>query len=153
MLTTGPLQGMSMGLPSRPPGPASNRRASGRDVLEDARILVVEDEFLVAALLEDTLRGFGCEVVGPASTVEAALELLQTEAIDAAVLDVNISGVAVFPVADALAARALPFVFATAYGAAGVATRHRERGLLDKPYQARSLEHMLRSALQAGRGR
>ncbi|WP_337187484.1 response regulator [Phenylobacterium sp.] len=125
--------------------------ARRQDILDGARILVVEDEFLVAALLEDVLRSFGCDVVGPAATVEEALALLDTQEIDAAVLDVNIAGTPVFPVADALTERDLPLVFATAYGAAGVAQRHSGRAVLDKPYHARALEHALRSALQTRR--
>ena len=137
-------------------GSATPSRASGwdrgQDVLKGARVLVVEDEFMVAALLGDTLAALGCEVVGPAAEVAEALELLERETIDAAVLDVNIGGEMVFPVADALASKDLPFVFATAYGVAGVADRHRDRGVLDKPYHQRALEHALRSALQR-RGR
>lgn len=117
-------------------------------MLKGARILVVEDEFMVAAMLSDTLQAMGCEVIGPAAEIAQALALLEQEAIDAAVLDVNIAGQMVFPVADALAARQLPFVFATAYGSAGVTDRHRERAILDKPYHQRDLEHALRSALQ-----
>lgn len=138
-------------------GPATPVRGPGRDrgpdVLKGARVLVVEDEFMVAALLGDTLNALGCEVVGPAAEVGEALALLEREAIDAAVLDVNIGGEMVFPVADALAARELPFVFATAYGVAGVADRHKSRAVLDKPYHQRALEHALRSALQRRRNR
>jgi len=128
-------------------------RARGADVLRNARVLVVEDEMLVAALLEDRLEALGCHVIGPAAAVGDALELLKTEEIDAAVLDVNLGGEKVFPVADVLAARGIPFLFATAYGAAGVADRHNRRDVLDKPYHERALEHALRSALQARGGR
>jgi CheY-like chemotaxis protein len=132
--------------------PPQTWRARGGDVLRNARVLVVEDEVLVAALLEDRLEAMGCHVIGPAAAIEDALELLKTEEIDAAVLDVNIGGKKVFPVADALAAKDIPFLFATAYGAAGVTDRHSRRAVLDKPYHERALEHALRSALQA-RGR
>jgi CheY-like chemotaxis protein len=108
---------------------------------------VVEDEMLVAALLEDRLEALGCHVIGPAAGVAKALELLEAERVDVAVLDVNLGGEKVFPVADALAERRIPFIFATAYGAAGVADRHSRRTVLDKPYQERALEHALRSAL------
>ena len=134
----------SSGAPTPSSEPAWNRQA---DVLRDARILVVEDEFMVAALLQDRLVDLGCDVVGPASNIEEALELLATEQIDAAVLDVNISGRMVFPVADALAERKVPFVFATAYGGAGLVEPHAERTVLNKPYHERALEHALRAAL------
>ncbi len=132
---------------------AQSWRARGADVLRNARVLVVEDEMLVAALLEDRLEALGCHVIGPATAVGQALELLKTEEVDAAVLDVNLGGEKVFPVADVLAARGIPFLFATAYGAAGVADRHNRRDVLDKPYHERALEHALRSALQTRGGR
>lgn len=128
--------------------PGSSR---GPQLLEDLRVLIVEDEFLVAALLEDTLCAFGCHVLGPASTVEEGLEFIRTERIQAAVLDVNIDGEPVFPVADALAAKGVPFIFATGYGRAGVAARHGERNILEKPYEARSLRRALESAVRGRR--
>lgn len=128
---------------------AAGRR--GADVLRDARVLVVEDEFIVAALLEERLRSLGCDVVGPAATVAEALEMLAVEPVDVAVLDVNIAGEKVFPVADELEARGVPFIFATAYGAAGIADRHGQKSVLDKPYQERALEHALRAAVQGRR--
>ncbi|WP_082765763.1 MULTISPECIES: response regulator [unclassified Phenylobacterium] len=117
------------------------------DRLRDARILVVEDETLVALLLEDRLAALGCEVVGPAVSVDEALELLATHPLDAAVLDVNLCGIAVFPVADALDVRGIPFLFATAYGVQGVVERHAQRLVLDKPYAERALEAALRAVL------
>nr|WP_296454449.1 response regulator [Phenylobacterium sp.] len=119
--------------------------------MRDARVFVVEDEFIVAALLEDRLRSLGCDVVGPAATVSEALERLAVEPVDVAVLDVNIAGEKVFPVADALEARGIPFIFATAYGASGLNDRHGGTSVLDKPYQERALEHALRAALQGRR--
>lgn len=127
------------------------KRDRAPDVLRDARVLVVEDEMLVALLLEDRLVALGCDVVGPAATIGEGLDLLRSKPVDAAVLDVNINGEKVFPVADALAERGIPFLFATAYGAAGVADRHNGRAVLDKPYQERALEHALRAALLSGR--
>jgi len=138
--------------PRRDAGPPGQTwRARSADVLRNARILVVEDEVLVAALLEDRLEALGCNVIGPAMSVGEALELLKGDDIDAAVLDVNLGGEKVFPVADALAAKDIPFIFATAYGASGVDARHSRREILDKPYQERALEHALRSALQSKR--
>lgn len=106
---------------------------------------------MVAALLEETLEDFGCQVVGPAARVQAALDMLELEPIDAAVLDVNIAGEVVMPVADALASRGIPFVFATAYGRAGVDTRHLDRAVLQKPYDVRSLQRALEASLQGRR--
>lgn len=80
------------------------------------RILLVEDEFIVAAMLEDVLRGLGAVVVGPAYRLADGLRLAAEEAIDVAVLDVNIEGERSDAIADALAGRNIPFVLATGYG-------------------------------------
>ena len=82
------------------------------------RILVVEDEPLVGMLLEDMLSELGHAVVGLAATVEQGLALAQSAPLDAAILDVNLGGSRSFPIADALRARAIPFLFATGYGSA-----------------------------------
>lgn len=79
------------------------------------RVLVVEDEMLLALDLEEGLREAGCEVVGPAGSLRAAMRLAENSEIDAAILDVNLAGERVFPVAQILAERGIPFVFATAY--------------------------------------
>jgi CheY-like chemotaxis protein len=83
--------------------------------LSGRRVLVVEDETMVAWLLEDMLADLGCAVVGPAAHVNQALAMLDAEALDAAVLDINLNGQKSYPVADALAARGVPFVFSTGY--------------------------------------
>ena len=75
------------------------------------RVLLVEDENLVAILLEDMLAELGHSVVGPVARLNKALEMAQREAIDLAILYVNINGEQVYPVAEALAARGIPFVF------------------------------------------
>ena len=104
------------------------------------RILVVEDEMMVAMLLEDMLGELGCIVVGPAPRVRHALELAVAEAIDGAILDVNVAGEKVFAVADALAARGIPFLFATGYGSAGLLEEYRDRPTLQKPFAQDELE-------------
>ena len=84
--------------------------------LENRRILVVEDEFFMAEELRDNLEAVGAFVIGPASSVERALALLKDEvAIDAALLDVNLGGEMAYPVAEALVARSVPFVFTSGY--------------------------------------
>jgi DNA-binding response OmpR family regulator len=107
--------------------------------LTGRRILVVEDEALIAMLVEDALLDAGAVVLGPAATVEEALELFETEQPDAAVLDINLAGQASIPVADRLSAGAVPFVVATGYGAAGLPDRHRGVPVLAKPYDPREL--------------
>lgn len=89
-------------------------------MLRGARVLVVEDEFLVAVDLEESLRGLGCEVEGPFPSLDEALAWLETATPDAAVLDVNIRGGLAFPIAEALRDRGVPFVFCTGYADIGV---------------------------------
>lgn len=98
------------------------------------RILVVEDEALVAMLVEDALLDAGALVIGPAATVAEALALLEHETPDAAVLDLNLAGETSTPVADALALRGIPFVVATGYGADGLPAGHITVPVLAKPY-------------------
>jgi CheY-like chemotaxis protein len=83
------------------------------------RIMIVEDEALVALMVEDLLTDFGCRISGSFGAVDEALAYLSqaAAALDGAVLDVNIGGTMVFPVAERLRAAGVPFVFATGYGA------------------------------------
>jgi DNA-binding LytR/AlgR family response regulator len=85
------------------------------DFLMDKRILVVEDEFILASDLAHFLESRGAKIVGPASSVESALPLVEGQQLDGAVLDVNLGKERVYPVADALTARGVPIVFATGY--------------------------------------
>jgi DNA-binding NtrC family response regulator len=92
--------------------------------MEGCRMLVVEDEFLIACDLRDALQEAGAVVIGPCRSVRSALETLSGEReVHGAVLDINIDGEMVFPVADALALRGVPFVFATGYGPETVPAR------------------------------
>ena len=111
---------------------------------ESARkVLVVEDEALVAMLVEDALLDAGFGVIGPAATVEEALSLLQRERPDAVVLDLNLAGETSTPVADELAARGIPYVIATGYGASGLPPGHQDAMVLAKPYDPAELTSML----------
>jgi CheY-like chemotaxis protein len=115
--------------------------------LNALHVLVVEDEMLVAMELEEALKSFGCFVVGPASRIRHALQLACDAEIDAAVLDVNVAGEKVFPVAEVLARRGVPFVFATGYGAAGIDGGFPDSPILQKPYPEAALARALREAL------
>ena len=115
--------------------------------LQGLRVIVVEDETLVAILLEDMLADLGCEVLWTAHRVPRALDLVAQSAPDAAVLDVNIAGDEVYPVAEALAGRNIPFVFATGYGARGLKESWRGRPTVQKPFQAEHLSRCLLTAL------
>ena len=120
--------------------------------LTGLRLLVVEDEMMVAMMVEDLLTDMGCVVVDVAGTLARGLELAADPrlALDGAVLDVNLGGDKVYPIADALAARGVPFIFATGYGIAGIAEDFSHIPALAKPYNPGALERMLSAALDRG---
>jgi len=118
-------------------------------LLKGRNILLVEDEMMVAMLLESVLENEGCNVIS-AGYAEQATLLAAEQALDAAVLDVNLHGKRSYPVADALAARDIPFVFSTGYGDKELRGRYPERPVLAKPYKPDDLLAAL-SALLAGR--
>ena len=103
------------------------------------RILVVEDEFLVAMLIEDALTDAGCIVVGPFSRVPEARVAAEQHAVDFALLDVNVAGEKVFPVAEALEARGIPFLFLTGYGAVALPKDRPDWEACAKPFDPGNL--------------
>lgn len=114
------------------------------DSLAGCRILVVEDETLIAVSIEDTLRDLGCVVVGPVARLDAALQLANNEALDVAVLDVTIRGGHVQPVAEQLLARGIPFVLASGYGDWSLPESLRDQLRLTKPFTRQQLEQAVR---------
>jgi CheY-like chemotaxis protein len=116
---------------------------SDESVFSGLRVLVVEDEALVAMLVEDMLTDLGCIVVGPMADIESALAVVDEAAIDCALLDVNLGGKPIFPVADALKAKGVPFAFASGYGEAGVREDHRGAPVLQKPFREADLAKAL----------
>ena len=117
--------------------------------LQGRRVLIVEDELMIRMLLEDMLGDFGCVVAGEAGTIDAAMALVRDTAFDVAVLDVNVEGVVITPVAAELAARGVPFVFATGYGAGGLPDGYTDRPVVQKPFETIALERALGVALAA----
>ncbi|TFF27708.1 response regulator [Jiella endophytica] len=112
--------------------------------MEGLRVLIVEDESLVALQLEDMLLELGCHVVGPAMRLRAAGELLDAGVgIDCAVLDVNVCGEMVYPIADRLDQMGIPFIFATGYGRDGVEPRWTKVPILQKPYTSEEIGQSL----------
>lgn len=107
--------------------------------LKGQRILVVEDEYFLADDLVQALTRVGVLVIGPASTAQAALVLLESAAPDLGILDINLKGDISFAVADAMAERNLPFVFATGYDESTIPERHAGRPRWQKPFDAREL--------------
>ena len=106
-----------------------------------ARVLIVEDEIVVALFLEDLLAEFGYEVAGIVSHLDDAMG--RPNDYDVALLDVHLNGRNVFDFADRLAARGTPFVFATGYGARGIPDRHCARPVLQKPFRPDELKRAL----------
>ena len=106
---------------------------------ERRRILVVEDDFLVATLLAEILESVGWQVVGPVAHLATALDAAASEGFDAAVLDVDLGGHNVCPVAEVLHARRIPFVFVTGCGRETLPLLFRGRPHLGKPFAPREL--------------
>jgi CheY-like chemotaxis protein len=127
--------------------------ARGTDVetssngLAGRRVLLIEDEALVAMLIEDVLSDLGCEVAGSASRFQAAMEKAKSLDFDVAILDVNLNGQRTIPIAQALVDRGKPFMFATGYGATGLPAQMQGVPVLHKPFQQRDLEQALHAAL------
>jgi len=111
------------------------------------RVLVVEDELMIRMLLEDMLAELGYTIAVTAAHLDEALRAAQTADFDIAVLDVNLNGMPISPVADALVVRGMPFVFATGYGKAGLPDLYRDRPTLKKPFQLDKLKEALQHAL------
>ena len=107
------------------------------------RVLIVEDDVLIAMHLEDLLTALGHEVVGQARRIDTAMALARESDIDFAVLDINVAGVKSFPVADILRERGIPLAFATGYGAEGLMDGYRDFPMLGKPYAQEDLERTI----------
>lgn len=114
--------------------------------LAGARVLLVEDEYVIAQMAADMLAELGASVVGPAGRLAEGMRLAEIEALDAAVLDVNLRGERVDPVAEVLAGRGIPFVLATGYGEVDFAGS-RGWALIEKPYTQWKLAEALSHAL------
>jgi len=118
------------------------------DAVRSRRILVVEDEALVAMLLETMLEDMGFSPVGPVGDIDTALEVLADDAmLDGALLDVNLAGREVFPVAAMLKAKGVPFVFSTGYGEGGLPENWRGHPTIQKPYTEDAVRDALFKAL------
>ena len=107
------------------------------------RVLVIEDEALVAMLIEDMIHDSGDEMVGSACRLSDALVLAQETQADVALLDINLGGALAYPVADVLRERGVPIVFTSGYGSAGLIERFQDCPILDKPFDQHSLEQAI----------
>ena len=111
------------------------------------RVLVVEDEYLIRMLLEDMLSELGYELAAAVGSIAEASELAANADFNVAILDVNLDGAEIYPVADILARRGLPFVFVTGYGEASLSENYRGRPALQKPFQSEQLRVVLAGLL------
>jgi CheY-like chemotaxis protein len=111
------------------------------------RLLVVEDEMLIAMTIEDVLTDLGCIVVGPAGSVAKALEILNRQEIDGAILDLNLKGEQALPVAEALHKRGTPFFFLTGYGSTGLDQSQFNAPTLPKPFDPSALEQLIQETI------
>lgn len=113
--------------------------ATSPSSLAGTRVLLVEDEMLVAMMLEESLAELGCEIVGPVSRIDAAKVAIERDGFDCALLDINLRGQPVYPVAELLFERAVPFGFVTGYGQGDVVKKFAACPILQKPFTSRDL--------------
>jgi CheY-like chemotaxis protein len=116
--------------------------------LAGKRVLVVEDELLVSMLIEDVLVDAGCRVVGPFTNLSDALLAARNEAVDIALLDVNLRGEKVYPVADILTERGIPFVFLSGYGKKAIPNDRPNWRVCSKPFSPNDLIEILTERIQ-----
>lgn len=119
-------------------------------ILSGRRVLVVEDEYFQADDMAHLLRALGAEVVGPVSEMEDALELLDTgRPVALAVLDINLKGEMIYPAADKLRSRAIPFIFTSGYDRGPIPDQYRDILLLEKPIDDGTIGRALRELARA----
>lgn len=111
-------------------------------------ILLVEDEVMIRMMVADMLEELGYTIAGEAGDIDEAIRLVQSIDFDLAILDVNVNGKVISPVAEAVQMRNLPFVFATGYGAQGLPEKFRDRPALEKPFQMETLARVIENALK-----
>src|ERR1700754_1091166 len=111
-------------------------------------ILLVEDEVMIRMMVADMLEELGYAVAGEAGDIDEAIRLVQATDFDLAILDVNVNGKVISPVAEAVQMRNRPFVFATGYGAQGLPEKFRDRPALEKPFQMETLARAIEAALK-----
>jgi CheY-like chemotaxis protein len=116
-------------------------------LLSGRRILVIEDEMLILMMIESMLADLGCESVTAAATIVQALALIEGQVFDAAMLDVNLKGINSRPVADALAARGVPFFFSTGNGGRHTMEGYDDRPILRKPFMYQDLGNIITGLL------
>jgi DNA-binding response OmpR family regulator len=120
-------------VPAKPPG---------------GSVFLVEDEVMIRMMVADMLEELGYSVVAEAGDIEQALKLARTANFDIAILDVNVNGKLISPVAEVIEGRSRPFIFATGYGTQGLPPEYRDRPALQKPFQMENLAIMIERTLK-----
>jgi CheY-like chemotaxis protein len=111
-------------------------------------VFLVEDEVMIRMMVADMLEELGYKVAAEAGDIVEAMRLAQSSEFDFAILDVNVNGKVISPVADVIKARGRPFIFATGYGSSGLPEQYRDRPALQKPFQLDALGKTIESALR-----
>ncbi|UGV26845.1 response regulator [Rhodopseudomonas boonkerdii] len=111
-------------------------------------VFLVEDEVMIRMMVADMLEELGYRIAAEAGEINEAIRLAGSAEFDVAILDVNVNGKVISPVAEALAARNKPFIFVTGYGAQGLPEEFRDRPALQKPFQMETLAQMLVTTLK-----
>jgi DNA-binding NtrC family response regulator len=119
------------------------------ELLSGRRVLVVEDEMIILMTIEDMLAQLGCKDVTAVPSVAKALALIDAQSFDVAMLDANLGKETSERIADALAARNIPFFFATGYGSIAAGDKHKDRKVLSKPFRLADLERSFSDALSS----
>lgn len=138
--------------PTRPAAGGREASAGGAVPAQHRRVLLVEDESLVAMMMHDLLSEFGFSVLGPIGDLDGALAAALDQPLDAAVLDVNLNGSPIYPVADQLLSRGLPFVFITGYDTESIGARYPGVGVIQKPIDPETLRVTLSGLLREPAG-
>jgi DNA-binding response OmpR family regulator len=111
-------------------------------------VFLVEDEVMIRMMVADMLEELGYRVVAEAGEISEAMKLALTANFDIAILDVNVNGKVISPVAELIRSRNLPFIFATGYGSSGLPEEYRDRPALQKPFQLETLAKMIDAELK-----
>jgi CheY-like chemotaxis protein len=128
---------------------------TGKDILmtatrsPGASVFLVEDEVMIRMMVADMLEELGFRIAAEAGEINEAIRLAQSTEFDLAILDVNVNGKVISPVAELIAARNRPFIFATGYGSSGLPEEYRDRPALQKPFQLETLARMIDSTLKS----
>ena len=113
-------------------------------------VFLVEDEVMIRMMVADMLEELGYKVAAEAGDIAEAMRLAQSAEFDLAILDVNVNGKVISPVADLIKAKGRPFIFASGYGSSGLPEQYRDRPALQKPFQIDALGKTIETALRGG---